>query len=286
MLFKSIGKLSLNIYIFSWDAWLTLVNFVTPNRKVGHVVPRGVPGAGCKWPEFVAPKEGDSRCACPALNAMANHGMHSTYGKNIKFTEMGNKIQATYNFAPTFCRFVPGYAADYLRKNYHKDTFDLAEINSRPHNGIEHDASLTRQDLKYDPDQDKPYLPFIDELLDSATGKDADGNKLLTIADLSRYSSKRRSEARATNPDFTLDTRHKMFGSANSSTMLTIFGGRIADLESILRHERIPEGWEPRVIARNGLTFASFNGTVLKVERGIKETPVASEGRDSLAPLV
>jgi hypothetical protein len=57
-------------------------------------------------------------------------------------------------------------------------------------------------------------MPFIEELLASATGKDKEGNPLLTAADLSRYSGKRRTEARATNPDFTLDTFHKMFGSS------------------------------------------------------------------------
>jgi hypothetical protein len=68
------GKLFQNIYIFTWDAWLTLVNLVTPNRKVGSVVPHGSAGFGGKWPDFVPPKEGDSRSCCPALNAMANHG--------------------------------------------------------------------------------------------------------------------------------------------------------------------------------------------------------------------
>ncbi|KAJ7864342.1 hypothetical protein B0H13DRAFT_2353768 [Mycena leptocephala] len=93
-----------------------------------------------------------------------------------------------------------------------QDTFDLAELNL--HNGIEHDGSLTRQDVKYDPDQGKPYLAFIHELLASATGKDEGGNQILTPADLSRYSGKRRAGTRATNPDFTLDKFHKMFGSA------------------------------------------------------------------------
>jgi hypothetical protein len=70
------------------------------------------------------------------------------------------------------------------------------------------------QDYKYDQDQGKPYLPFIEDLLASATGKDQDGNRILTEADLSRYSGKRRAEARATNPDFTLDKFHKLFGSS------------------------------------------------------------------------
>jgi len=269
MLFKGAGTLFHNVYIFTWDAWLALVNAVTPSLKIGHVVPAGCPGEGGKWPPFVPPGEGDSRSACPALNAMANHGILPHDGRNIKFTEMSTKIHQTFNFAPTFCDFVPRYMAGLLKKSYKADTCDLADINM--HNGIEHDASLTRQDYKFDPDQGKPYLPFIEDLLASATGKDADGNLMLTAADLSRYSGKRRADARATNPDFTLDTFHKVFGSSNSSTLITIFGGRLADLEPLLKEERISDGWESRILSRRGLTFLAFNRTVFAVEGGIKE---------------
>jgi len=62
------------LVIFGWDVSLTVVNVLTPSRRVGHVISEGCPGAGGKWPEFIAPREGDSRSACPALNAMANHG--------------------------------------------------------------------------------------------------------------------------------------------------------------------------------------------------------------------
>lgn len=98
-------------------------------------------------------------------------------------------------------------------------------------------------------------------------------------------------DARASNPDFSLSFFHKMFGSSkyvfftffffgncsinlkniSSSTLLTIFGGRVEDLESILIEERIPEGWESRVRRPFGLTLATFNRTVLKVELGIDE---------------
>ncbi|KAJ6500945.1 Chloroperoxidase [Mycena sanguinolenta] len=269
MLFSGANTFLHNVYIFSWDAGLWFVNLVTPNLKVGAVVPKRCPGEGGKWPPFVPPGEGDSRSACPALNAMANHGILPHDGRNIKFTEMTKTIRTTFNFAPTFCDFVPRFMAGLLKRDYKTGTCDLADISL--HNGIEHDASLTRQDYQFDPDQGKPYLPYIDELLASATGKDKDGNLILTPEDLSRYSSKRRTEARATNPEFTLDNFHKMFGSANSSTLLTIFGGKIADLEPILTEERIPDGWESRILSRKGLTFLGFNSTVLKVERGIKE---------------
>ncbi|KAJ7626827.1 Chloroperoxidase [Roridomyces roridus] len=286
---STVGKVLSYSSILIWDIWLTLFNLVAPRKKVGAVVPKGNPGFGGKWPEFVPPKEGDSRCCCPALNAMANHGILPHDGRNITFKEMDAKIHTTYNFAATFCRFVPMFSANFLGKNYNTDTLDLADLNLHNSPGIEHDASLTRQDAHFDPEQSAPYLPFIHDLLASATGKDEEGNLILTPADLSRYSAKRRAEARANNPEFVLDFFHKMFGSSNSSTLLTIFGGRVTDLEILLTEERIPEGWESRVRTNAGLTFLAFNKTVNEVERGIKaeevqigNAPNASESQSRL----
>ncbi|KAF6745974.1 Chloroperoxidase [Ephemerocybe angulata] len=264
--------------VLAWDASCTFLNLITPSKKEGSVTPQGHPGADGKWPEYVPPKEGDSRCSCPALNAMANHGILPRDGKNITFEELNRVCRTTYNFAPTFCYFVPNYAANMLGRNYKTDSFDLSDLDL--HNGIEHDASLTRTSTsqhlglepsigkmqRFLPDQSKPYVPFIKELLAEATGKDANGKALLTIEDLSRYSSKRRADARASNPEFTLEKIHKTFGSSNSSTLLTIFGGRVEDLEHILLEERIPEGWE------FGLTIITFNtSAVSKVEKGTDE---------------
>lgn len=53
--------------------------------------------------------------------------------------------------------------------------------------------------------------------------------------------------------------------------MLTIFGGRVHDLKSVLIEERIPEGWESRVRSPWGLTFAKFNFTVLPLEFNTSE---------------
>ncbi|PPQ73616.1 hypothetical protein CVT26_010524 [Gymnopilus dilepis] len=258
-----------NVVIFTLDFIFVIINFVTPQRKVGHVTPEGHPGAGGIWPEYIAPKKGDSRCSCPALNTMANHGIIPRDGKNVKFSELAPKIRTTYNFAPTLCFFVPNYAAKMLNKSYDKDTFDLSDLDL--HNGIEHDASLTRKDSALVPDQGKPHTPFVEELLALATTKDKDGNLVITAKDLSNYSSKRRVDSQVSNPHYHLDVPHKVFGSANSSTLLNTFGGRVSDLDAFLREERLPQGWESRVRKRMGLTFADFNSTALKVELGINE---------------
>jgi len=243
---------------------LELGNLVVPKRKEGQVVLEGFHGFQGKWPEHKKPAEGDSRCCCPALNALANHGILPRDGRNISFKELNQAVRTTYNFAPSFCYFVPKYAANMLDKDYNKDRFDLEELNL--HNGIEHDASLTRLDHVFDKDQGKPHMPYVQELLDSASGKDKAGNVLLTGDDLARVCAKRRAESQRDNPSFSLVLKHRMFSSSNNCTLLTIFGGRLDDIEIFLKDERLPDEWESRVRKVNGLTLAAFNTTVLPVE--------------------
>jgi len=261
--------------VFAYDASLTLKNSFAAPRPIGKVTPEGHPGFDGKWPAFVPPKEGDSRCSCPALNAMANHGIFPHDGKGITFKELNEKVNTTYNFAPSFCFFVPDFAARMLGRNYNTDKFDLKDLDLHSDKSIEHDASLIRRDAHFQPDQSVIHIPFIKELLESASGKDEDGNPLLTPADVSLISSKRRAESRAENPNFMLTKGHKFFGSSNASTLLLILGGRIKDIEIFLTEERIPDGWESRIRAPNGLTILTFNNTVKQVENGIDESKFA-----------
>jgi len=268
---EKLDKLLTFIVFFIWDTTLFFLNLILPKYKPGTFIPPGKPGHDGNWPEFVPPKEGDSRSACPMINAMANHGIIPHDGKNISFRELKIKIQQTFNFAPSFCFFVPKFAADFMNKSYFTDTFDLAELNLHAPNAIEHDASLTRHDLYHQKDQGYPDQKLVDELLAEATGTMPDGSRRLTIPDLSRALSKRRVDAQATNPEYTEIKPHRMFGSANSSTMLKIFGGRVDDLIPMLKEERFSDKWEPRVLNRFGLTGMQFNGTVIPVERGVNK---------------
>jgi len=266
-LITPVANLFQDIGVFTWDFGLVLYNLVTPSRRVGHVTPHGHPGAGGKWPDHIPPKDGDSRSCCPGLNAMANHGIIPRDGKNISFKEVSAKIYTTYNFSHSYCFFVSNFAAKMLKKSYAKDTFDLADLNLHSdQGGIEYDGSFTRQDRAQQPDQGNPYAPFIEELLGSATGKDKEGNPLLTFNDMAAQSAKRRVDAQASNPEFALDCTHKIFGSTNCVILLMIFGGRVPDLKSILIDEKLPEEWESRVRSRAGLTSAKLNLSVLPME--------------------
>lgn len=125
---------------------------------------------------------------------------------------MNTTVRQTFNFAPSFCFFVPKFAADFLGRSYWSGKFDLEELSK--HNAIEHDASLTRRDAAHVPDQGKPDLLLVEELLSVATGKGKFGEPLLTKEDLSKQLAKRRSEARAENPSYSESVFHNMFGSA------------------------------------------------------------------------
>ncbi|CAK5262108.1 unnamed protein product [Mycena citricolor] len=248
-------------YIYAYDTLLTLYNLVAPKRKKGQVVRKDMPGAGRCWPEFVPPTEDDSRCACPMLNAMANHGILPHDGKDIKFTTLTETVRETWNFAPTFSLFVARFIADVLGRDYKTGACDLADISL--HNGIEHDASITRQDCFFDSGQDKPYRPFIEQFLGSASG---DNGLLLCDKDLARYLAQRRAHSRLANPEYSLDTLHRMLGTSNACSLTTMFAGNVSDLRCFLLEERFPLDWESHIRTRKGLTMATLNRTTIKVE--------------------
>ena len=54
---------------------------------------------------------------------------------------MNQVVRDHYNFAPTFCWYVPNTIATILGRDYETGVFDLSDIDV--HNGIEHDASFT-----------------------------------------------------------------------------------------------------------------------------------------------
>lgn len=50
-----------------------------------------------------------------------------------------------------------------------------------------------------------------------------------------------------------------------------VFGGIVSDLRAFLLEERLPEGWEPRVRHRAGLTMLEINKTIGEIEFGVPQ---------------
>lgn len=72
---RKVSSPFISLGVMAWDNVIAVANLITPKLKAEEVVPHGAPGFHGAWPEFVPPTEGDSRSACPMLNAMANHGI-------------------------------------------------------------------------------------------------------------------------------------------------------------------------------------------------------------------
>lgn len=254
-----VGDGIVDLSVIVWDNVIALLNLVAPKLKQGEVVPRGAAGHRGIWPEYVPPKDGDSRSACPMLNAMANHGILPHDGKNITFTELNQKVRQTFNFAASFCFFVPNFSARFLERSYSNDCFDLADLSLHADNAIEHDASLTRQDVALVQDQGKPDLGLVRDLLEEATGKMADGTLRLTKSDLSRALSKRRADARRTNPHYSESFFHNMFGSAKYDYVESQACSGVYELKSLQLFHDVDDIWRacgrPKANARRRALF-------------------------------
>ncbi|KAF8488130.1 chloroperoxidase-like protein [Gautieria morchelliformis] len=252
-LWSVISKLSSIVYTILWDTGLTLINIITPKKRL----------VATSWPEFVPPKATDSRSPCPALNALSNHaGIFPHDGRGITFKQMGDEVHKHYNFSRSFCYFVCSYIASILRRDYNTDSFDLSDIGV--HNGIEHDGSITRYDTVRQPDQSKPDEKLIHDIISAPK----EGKKL-AAADVSRLLTTRLTHSKQTNGQFSLAFIHSFFAAANASTLLLIFGGELGDIKPFLLEERLPEDWSTKFRSRMGLTMGTFNSTVLRVLLGI-----------------
>ncbi|GKZ63241.1 hypothetical protein AnigIFM49718_011310 [Aspergillus niger] len=253
------------------DLILTVTNPFLPNRPVGNVIPRGYPGHGGTWPEYTAPKRGeDSRSPCPGLNALANHGILPNNGKRITYAQLSHAIQHAYNLAPTLASQLTSAAKQLDQGRGWIDLHDLNVLNV-----VQHDASFTRPDIAFCPDQSIPHTGLINRLLDHAS----DGNHL-SLTDFSYYSGLRRAECKRNNGQYTLSGSfiHKMIGSGTSALMYSIFGGDIEALRVWLVDERFMDGWEPRTREALGHTVAQALATSLAVEFSIDEKQALREG--------
>lgn len=72
------------------------------------------------------------------------------------------------------------------------------------------------EDFDVDPNLGKVSIPLTQRLLASASGKDAEGDRVVTVEDVAYNLSRRRVEARRANPSFHLSKEHEFFGGSKS----------------------------------------------------------------------
>lgn len=277
-------SLGILLGLIGWDAGLHFANFILPKKKVGAVVPLGVGGHGGLWGQFRPPGPNDARSPCPALNALANHGILPRNGRGFTWKELGDAVKDTYNLSPTLCIQVPWLSAKFLFGRDWSHQMTLDDLNA--HGGIEHDASYTRADIKWQPDQSVPNKEIIRGLFETA-GLDIDNLKptdKFEVKDFANYLAYRRAHSKVFNGQYLMSTGAKFFSCANSSIAYDVFAGNAADLKTWFLEERMPDNWEPRLRTRYGFTIAQLNQRSFQIEYGIAragnlEAKVAKDGK-------
>ncbi|KAI9467066.1 Cloroperoxidase [Lactarius psammicola] len=184
---------------------------------------------------FIPPSEGDSRSPCPALNALANHGILPHDGRGITAYQLMSAIRQHYHVSLPLATFLSVAGTFICGRHFTIDLEDLAR-----HNYIEHDASLTRANAQ----PDGRYAPvtvdneLLQSLLDSSKDRD-----FLTFDDLVRV--------RAARDQTLLRPLSRLHGViSRGEVALTIQTladkeGRISKqfIREWFGDERLPEGW-------------------------------------------
>ncbi|KAL2851639.1 hypothetical protein BJX68DRAFT_254671 [Aspergillus pseudodeflectus] len=209
-------------------------------RPAGGVIPPGYPGHGGDWPKYIAPNL-ESDSRSPCP------GLKSL-ANHAKQIDQG------------------------------RGWINLHDLNALI--VIQHDASFTRHDIAFCPDQSSPDRDLVERLLAHASKGHS-----LSLADIAYYSGLRRAESKHSNGDYSLahSFRHKL-GSGNGALIFAVFGGDVKDLRVWLGEERFPAGWEPKNREALGYTIVQSQAATLLIEFSIDEEQQLRRGDELSSP--
>ncbi|PLW08604.1 hypothetical protein PCANC_21797 [Puccinia coronata f. sp. avenae] len=206
-----------------------------------------------------------SRSPCPALNALANHGIINKSGENLNFHRIASRISRTYNLSPTLAVQLLSAAWPLFK---HRGQIDLYSLTT--HGLIEHDASLLRPDLHESTlqDQTKPHQDLIEKHFPGApTRKQTERINVqageggatereearLKHSDFSKMLERRREECQAKNRSFHDKFLFKFFGSGNCGMLMEVFNGKLSEIRPFvgagipMTHHADPTHHYPRI---------------------------------------
>ncbi|KAK2038851.1 Cloroperoxidase [Colletotrichum somersetense] len=191
---------------------------------------------------WVPPGPGDLRSPCPGLNTLANHGFipHDGRGITLDIVQKGFKDAVNIDGGLSGAAFQQA-----LPLNPGASFINLDMLNK--HNFIEHDGSLSRRDMFFDPSNrfDQATFDAFIKYFGTATQ--------INVTTISNARSRHALEMSLINPNFTITQAKILAPLGESAFLLTIFGSPgtpVADrsfVEYFFRNERLPVdlGWTP-----------------------------------------
>ncbi|GAB9474353.1 hypothetical protein Gpo141_00011483 [Globisporangium polare] len=240
-----------------------MVSFVNTLLAAVVAVVAVSPSQAIKIGEYFRPASGDfsgfpgtnatfRRAPCPALNALANHGVLPRNGQNITKAVLREAIMGVYNLdndaAQTLLNLVP-------------DNFSLDYLGA--HNVVEHDASLVHRDLYFGQDPAEIDLALAADLFSHA---DSSGN--FGPTELAAVRKARLVNSASTNPQVVFGSTQQTLAYTEAAIFLLGFGGKqnetvSADvIRSFVLEERIPTTWNR---SATPITVAEVRATVANI---------------------
>ncbi|KND03953.1 uncharacterized protein SPPG_01404 [Spizellomyces punctatus DAOM BR117] len=227
-------------------------------------------------PAWQAPTAGDVRSPCPILNALANHGLINRNGKDITPAQYTAGLK-TIGCDPVLCGALAQAALNVIpnRKNEKGESvFGLDDL--RTHLGIEHDASLTRNDYDLDPNHDNYSLNRT--LYDQLVSLRDPQTQRLDATSIARARKIRQKDSKDRNPKATLDRKQLALAHGEGAAFLMIMGHQygysvpVPYAKGFFVDERLPfeEGWEPSAKPLSFMELGLNVGAVIEKELTLK----------------
>jgi len=205
----------------------------------------------------------DARSPCPALNTLANHGIILPHnGRSITYDMLKNALIQGLGLSNAFGTLF-AHAAFKKFANPKTGTFDLDWLTTNLHNtvpvsgaaGIEHSASLTREDRpNFDHSSDNTQRNAQASQVQIVLNSSKDG-KVISISDFANARKQLWDKSFAARPALRSDKLHiqeDLIATTEGCLLLGALSGNSAKgsfqiaksyAQSILLNERFPDGW-------------------------------------------
>ncbi|KAJ3172351.1 hypothetical protein HK101_011155 [Irineochytrium annulatum] len=191
-----------------------------------------------------APTDQSNLAPCPFTNSLANHGYLDRH--QMTYENITSALESVLLLDSALSNLFASASMPLGSKLPNgTEVVSLAQLDK--HNKIEHDASLTRNDISTG-DNTHFNSTLFDELLSFSS----DGS-YITIAELARFRVSREKYSRATDKDFTFGVRQQVTAYGEAALLYESMRDdsdkiRVDWIKVLFQEERFPVelGWKPR----------------------------------------
>ncbi|KAJ8081111.1 hypothetical protein PM082_017952 [Marasmius tenuissimus] len=209
---------------------------------------------------YMAAGPNDSRSPCPGLNTLANHGFLPRNGLNISIPMILDAAEKAFNFERNIL-LTAGKLG--LLTSPNEDTMSLEGL--KLHGVIEHDASLSREDVAIG-----DSLHFNETIFTTLANANP-GSDVYNTTSAGQVMKARLADSLARNPNVTNTMLQAQGRSGESSLYLSTMGGITGSapkefVQVFFREERLPikEGWKRSAVPINVTAIGGIAAAVFE----------------------